>query len=69
MDTIPIGTLSYKDEYGEHVHHSYGSPYDHKKKIDCLACIAKITEFRNELCEKYGWEEWPEALKGALQGE
>ena len=54
----------------EHNHIGLGQPpYDHNKKISCPECIELIWAFRAKLCAKYGWDEWPNDLKGALIGE
>lgn len=45
-----------------HNHVSEGSPYDHNKPVDCPDCINELWAIRDELCEKYGWSEWPDAL-------
>lgn len=50
-------------------HVAYGMPYDFKRKITCPDCIAIIVNFRNELCQQYGWDSWPDDLKGSLEGE
>ncbi len=52
----------YTDEFGEHAHTSYGNPYDPKRPITCAACIAAVRLWRQELCEKYGWDQWPEDI-------
>lgn len=42
-----------------------GPPYDPKKPITCLDCIAEILAYRADLCKKYGWEGWPESISSA----
>lgn len=53
----------FDDHEGHHVHSTlFGPPFEHKKKITCPACISAIAAFRQKLCDKYGWSEWPEQL-------
>lgn len=69
LKRVMVVTIDYTDEWGSHKHISVGSPYDHKKKISCPACIAQHESLRDELCKKYDWAVWPESLKGALINE
>lgn len=40
----------------------FGPPYDASLPIVCPACIDMLWEARYDLCEKYGWESWPDKL-------
>jgi hypothetical protein len=46
----------------EHVHENFGSPYDFSLPVTCPACVEILWEKRDKLCEKYGWDKWPDAL-------
>lgn len=44
-------TYEYTDEWGLHQHEIEGAPYDHKKKVTCTSCIARLSSVLS------GWEE------------
>ena len=39
-----------------------GCPFDFSMPIDCNACRVLIWTWRQELCDKYGWDKWPDDL-------
>lgn len=49
----------FTDENGKHRHVLYSGPYDHRRPITCPACLDALERQRVELCQKYGWKEWP----------
>ena len=51
----------------EHIIVSDGSPYDHKKPLTCPHCIDRMWALRKELCDKYGWDYWPDDLMGVYK--
>lgn len=54
----------FDDEEGHHVHSTlFGPPYDAKKKLTCTTCLGAAGRFKQQLCDKYGWSEWPADIK------
>jgi hypothetical protein len=49
----------FTDEHGDHEHVNYTGPYDFKRPITCKACLDALEAQRVDLCEKYGWKQWP----------
>lgn len=52
----------FADQWGNHSHEVsvVGRPYNPKVPITCPACLDKMAAVRLELCNKYGWNVWPE---------
>ena len=49
--------------FSDHNHTGqFGPPYVHNKPISCVKCIEEILAYRADLCEKYGWDAWPEDI-------
>ena len=40
----------------------FGPPYDATAPITCQGCIDMLWALRDEMCVKYGWEQWPDKL-------
>jgi hypothetical protein len=54
-------------QIGMHQPKSEGSPYNHTALLTCRHCINLLWEWRWALCDKYGWEQWPESLLGGYE--
>lgn len=54
-----MGTYEFDDELGHHIHKQYSGAYDPRMKITCPVCLDRLAQQRLQLCEKYGWKQWP----------
>lgn len=47
----------FTDEWGEHIHESVGSPYDHNKKVTCTGCLNYLNTKADEWQRKFAIRE------------
>lgn len=52
----------FTDKLGKHVHTWEPGPYK-AEPITCPACLDRLDALHIELCQKYGWSEWPSDIK------
>ena len=51
--------FEFDDKLGHHTHKIESGPFVFNVPITCPACLDRLDALHIELCQKYGWTEWP----------